>query len=91
MPIDELGVAVLAAGSIRFTSGGYDLAVGAAPLCGHADLVMRARVHGAMSYTEATQIMQASGWSPTSARGSAIYYCPLLTPRHGRWMLVNRI
>lgn len=91
VPIDELGVAVLATGSIRFTGGGYDRAVGAAPLRRHADLVARARGHGAMTYTEAVQIMKASGWSATSARGSAIYYCPLLTPRQGRWMLIDRI
>ncbi len=44
-----------------------------------------------MSYTEATQAMTAAGWSPTSARGSAIYYSPLLTPRHGRWVLIDHI
>ncbi|MGI8415140.1 MAG: hypothetical protein ACR2P2_02820 [Nakamurella sp.] len=62
VPIDELGVAVLAVGSIRFTSGGrYVLTVETAPLRRHAELVVQARQCGPMSSTQATQIMKASG------------------------------
>jgi len=92
--IDELGVAILAAGTIRFTGQRYTLTAAIAPRRRHAQLVAHVREHGitAMSYTEATHLLMSAGWTEKAARATGIYYNPLLT-RHerGRWILIDQI